>query len=318
MKYGGDYMKKDHGQIRQAVENLRGTYGFKGPLHFTDFTNLQSIKSSGVICSRNYCHDNKIDFYDVADQGVIKHTSIDVQNCTRFYYKEKTMTLYVNEGIKEDGANPHIPIPVYLLLDEEIIYLDDTIFTDGNAGSQNTKFGDDCEFFNKIMEWDIIFHRDPIYLDEGPEKWEFKRKRQAELLSTQPIPFKYVKSIIFRCRADYKRACNIFGENNLYLVDRNMFNNARNYIKDYNIEVVNSASKKHLLLQYSTNFPVTNHEKHGYELFDMNNNELKKTRIIYPESFSTSFRLKIEDVPDTPFKLRFWFYNILSIEEQIN
>ena len=43
------------------------------------------------------------------------------------------MTLYRNEGIKVDGSNPHVPIPVYLLFDEEILYLDYTIFTDGNA-----------------------------------------------------------------------------------------------------------------------------------------------------------------------------------------
>jgi len=310
-------MKAEHYEIRKTVERLKEDYDFKGPLHFTDFLNLKSIQNLGGIYSRNYCKDQNINFYDVADSEVIKHTKMNVQNCSRFYYKEKTMTLYRNEGIKVDGSHPHIPIPVYLLFDEEILYLDYTVFTDGNAGSEYTSYGIDHKFFNEKMDWDTIFHRGPIYLDEGPEKWEFKRKRQAELLSTQPISLEYLRKIIFRCDADYKRACNLFGGSELYIVDSDMFNNEKNYVKDYSIEIVNLYNVKSLLLNFSTNLPVTNHEKHGYKLFDMNNNELCRVPITYSGGFGTNFRLKIENVPNVPFQFKFWFYGILSIEEQI-
>jgi len=310
-------MKTDHNQIRRTVKRLRRDYGFKGPLHFTDFLNLESIINLGYIYSRNFCNDRDIKFNDVADQKVIRHTKLDVQNCARFYYKEKTMTLYRNEGIKEDGSFPHVPIPVYLLFDEEILYLDHTIFADGNAGSKYTTYGKSYEFFNDIMDWDTIFHRGPIYLDEGPEKWEFKRKRQAELLSTQPISLKYLRNIIFRCNADYKRACNLFGESDLYVVDRDMFNNERNFIKDYRIEIDNSINKRSLLLTFITNLPVDNHAKHEYKLFNMNNEQLSRVHIDYPLTFNTEFNLKIDNIPNTPFKFMFWFYGILSIEEQI-
>jgi hypothetical protein len=133
-------MKNGHEQIKRTVEQLKKAYNFKGPLHFTDFSNLESIFNEESIYSRSLCNTNSVVFHDVADSEVIQHTAIDVQNCTRFYYKEKTMTLYKNEGIKVDGSNPHVPIPVYLLFDEEILYLDYTIFTDGNAGSEYTKY----------------------------------------------------------------------------------------------------------------------------------------------------------------------------------
>ena len=83
------------------------------------------------IYSRSYCQVQNINFRDVADREVIKNTRLDVKDCVRFYYKEKTMTLYRNEGIKEDGALPHVPIPVYLLFDEEIMCLE----TDGSKES---------------------------------------------------------------------------------------------------------------------------------------------------------------------------------------
>ena len=310
-------MKKGHEQIKNTVELLKKIYNFKGPLHFTDFSNLESIFNEGSIYSRSFCNNNSVVFHDVADSEVIQHTAIDVQNCTRLYYKEKTMTLYRNEGIKVDGSNPHVPIPVYLLFDEEILYLDYTIFTDGNAGSEYTKYGIDYNFFNNIMDWSTIFHRGPIYMVDGPDKWEFKRKRQAELLSAQPISLEYLRKIIFRCNTDYKRACNIFGDSDLYIVDRNMFNNERNYIIDYDVDIVNSGNIRSLLLNFNTNLQVINHIGHRFELYDMNNNQLQSIRINYPETPCTEFKLRLDNIPNSPTQLKFWFYNILSIEEKI-
>lgn len=311
-------MKTDHNQIRMTVERLKEVYDFKGPLHFTDFLNLASINNLGNIYSRNFCHHQNIEFNDVADQEVIQHTTIDVQNCTRFYYKEKTMTLYRNEGIKEDGSLPHVPIPVYLLFDEEILYLDHTVFADGNAGSRYTTYGSNYEFFEETMDWGTIFHREPIYLEDGPEKWDFKRRRQAELLSTKPISLEYLRKVIFRCNADYKRACNLFGKSDLYVVDKNMFNNRNNYINDYSVEIINSSNKRSLLLKFSTNINVMNHDKHEYKLLDMKDNELRKVKITYPQPYSgTNFNLEIDEIPNIPFKFQFIFYDVLSIEEKI-
>ena len=107
--------------------------------------------------------------------------------CTRFYYKEKTPTLYRNEGIKVSNSRPHVPIPVYLLFDEELLYLDNTVFTDCNAGSTYCNFGKSGEFFEN-MGWDVIFHRGPMYEDD--DRMYITRKRNAELLSLNPVPIK--------------------------------------------------------------------------------------------------------------------------------
>lgn len=310
-------MKPDRDQIIRVVEDLKRSHNFEGLLHFTDFSNLASIINQRRIYSRNYCQTQNIQFRDVADQEVIHNTRLDVKDCVRFYYKEKTMTLYRNEGIKEDGAIPHVPIPVYLLFDEEIMCLDYTVFANGNAGSQYTRHGTDCNFLHN-MDWNVIFDREPIHLEDGPEKWEFKRKRQAELLSTQPISLEYLIKVVFRCNADYKRACNLFGKSDLYVVDSNMFNNRNNYIKDYSVEIINSSNKRSLLLKFSTNLPVVNHDKHEYKLLDMKDNELRKVKITYPQSYSgTNFDLEIDEIPNIPFKFQFRFYDVLSIEEKI-
>lgn len=252
--------KQEINQIRQYIQNLKDTYGFGGPLHFTDFSNLKSIFQSGYLYSRGMCLNNSINFLDGADQEVIEHTNLDVINCVRFYYKERTQTLYVNEGIKkkEYFRNAHLPIPVYLLFNEEILYLDSTIFSDGNAKSRYTCFGDTVGFIQD-MDWHEIFNREPICIEEGREKWEIKRKRHAELLSVEPISLKYLKKIIFRCEADRKRAINLFGNDIRYEVNINMFSNKNNqwckecydnnFIKDYNISLQNDTIE--LQLQFN-------------------------------------------------------------------
>ena len=51
---------------------------------------------------------------------------LETNNCVRFYYRGKTPTLYNNEGIKlkKYCDKVHIPTPVFLLFDEELIYLE--------------------------------------------------------------------------------------------------------------------------------------------------------------------------------------------------
>lgn len=204
-------------------------------LHFTDYSNLKSIFKGKSLFSREYCNNNKINFKDVADKNVINHTNNEVKKYARFYYKEKTPTLYKNEGIKIDNKDPHVPTPVYLLFDSKIIYMDNTIYSDGNAGSKYTEFGDDFKFFNDI-DWETVFSRGVISFDlPHIERLEIKRIRHAELLVKKSVSLKYLKKIIFRSKCDYKRAIDEFGYNDLFEVDKTLFNCKSNFVKDYEI-----------------------------------------------------------------------------------
>ena len=118
-------------------------------------------------------------------------------------------------------------------------------------------------------------------MEEGPDKWEFKRKRQAELLSAQPISLDYLRKIIFRCNTDY------------------------------DVDIVDEGNIRSLLLNFNTNLQVINHIGHRFELYDMNNNQLQSIRINYPETPCTEFKLRLDNIPNSPTQLKFWFYNIL-------
>ena len=238
--------KKDYIDIKKHVEYLKRKYDFNGPLHFTDFSNLKCIFKEGYLYSRKDCQNKNLIFVDGANHNVLNRAEDYIHSCVRFYYRGKTPTLYDNEGIKlrEYCDKVHIPIPVFFRFDEALLYLDSTEFSDGNA--TNSPRGSTADFF-KNMDWDAVFHDTWFTQDE---RNYIVNKRQAELLSREPVSLNYLKEIIFRSEADKKRAINIFGYDNRYTVDIKLFSDKNfaeakedwqknNFIKNYNVNFEN-------------------------------------------------------------------------------
>lgn len=319
--------KEDRFWFEIILTQLKQKYGFDGLYHVTDFSNLKDIFNSGYLKSRNECEYNDISFMDGASRTVMSHTSQHVRECVRFYYRPNTPTLYVNEGIKlKDymNTNPHLPIPVYLVFDEKLIYLDTTEFTDGNAGSSNMNIGNDFSFFYNI-DWNNVFSN-KYYIDEC------KHKMQSELLSRIPVSLDYLNKIIFRCEADMKRAINLFGEDERYVVDLSIFSNKNNYsyckpwhynnfIKDYHIRYLDkTVNLDMLLLEIQFQKPWN-----GYETDILIKNRFGKTLKRITFDYSTPrktdeqylIQLLFDDFNEEYHKLEVYLNDILCIEEYL-
>lgn len=301
-------MKDDYEKLRGKVKKLKDTYNFRGLFHFTDFSNLNSIISIGYLCGRDICYANHIEFYDVCDEETIKNIPSKVKGCTRLYYVEKN-----NCEVME-----RLDIPVYLLFNEEILYNDLAIYTDGNADFSNTIYGTDYEFFNYDIDWKAIFNKKESSncFKETVEE-SFECKRQSELLIDEPVPLNQLKNIIFRCNADYKRACNLFGKNKMFLVEPNIFYNDKNYILDYNIVYNPMVDSDIFILHFSSNEPVKTFEGHEYRLYDVNDKLIRKAKVNFSGSDNTDFHVEVGNLPELPIKFKFWFYKTLAIEETI-
>ncbi|MGD9569557.1 MAG: DarT ssDNA thymidine ADP-ribosyltransferase family protein [Sedimentibacter sp.] len=301
-------MKEDSEKIRGKVKKLKDTYNFRGPLHFTDFSNLNSIISIGYLCSRNLCYANNIEFHDALDEEAIENISSKVRDYTRLYYV----------GKNNHEAMQHINIPVYLLFDEELLYLDLAAYTNGSADFMDTDFGMDFDFFNYEIDWDIVFsNRNTSECLNGAVKELFCRRKQSELLIDEPVPLRHLKNIIFRCNADYKRACSLFGKNKMFVVEPEMFINFNNYVKDYSIVFNSLLEDDVFILHFNTSKPVKNGHNHEYRLYDINDNLLRIAKVNFLESDSTDFHLEVANLPCLPVKFKLWFYGILCIEEII-
>lgn len=194
---GGIFLESGNDRIKEIVNLLRKEYNFRGLLHFTDFSNLNSIINIGYLLSRALCYAYDIDFFDTS---IIEDYANDY---VRFYFTEKN-----NEALS------CLKKPVYLVFSENLIDLDSSVLS--NGAKEAAEIGQ-CR--------------------------GFKFKKQTELLVVLPVSLKYIKNIIFRCDADYKRACNLFGKNKLYSVEPNMFFHEDNYIKDYNIILIRRGAR---------------------------------------------------------------------------
>ena len=171
---------------KRNLDDLRErllTYGFEGFIHCATIENIRKILSSNSLKSRS---DSDGIFNDIADQGVISITSEFVKNRVRFYLKPNTPTLYRFAERENDL--------VILCFDYSLVKDYEVYFTDGNAGSKYSKISG-C--INEVLnyDWDTIFSRGVI-LEEGKNKDEVVRKRNAELLVNGPVNVsKYLKCI---------------------------------------------------------------------------------------------------------------------------
>lgn len=230
---------------RKKIKELEDRYGFSGLWHFTDYSNLKSIFNEGTLYSRKYCKEKDIRFKDGAESSVLDKAGDNVKTATRFYYRHATPTLYDNEGVKTKKFcnEVHIPIPVYLLFDSDIICDNRATYSNGNATT--SEIGNDYNFFEN-MDWKTIFHSSWFY----PEDRDYIiRLRQAELLIHSGVSLKYLKNIIFRTQSDYKQAVQDFGPDKRYLVQPNRFSQKDdkqygswlyyNYVEDYKIHKKN-------------------------------------------------------------------------------
>lgn len=228
----------------KLITFLKENFQYKGFHHYTDISNFLEIMKMGKLLSRHRA--SELGFTDAADQNVLTHTNRYIMDYVRFYYKEKTPTFYRNEGIKVNNAHPHMPIPVVLLFDENIIHDSNVAFLSGGGGNPNSIFTKDIHEANKF-DWNVIFYRGPIPRQENnligfgndTSGASITNKKNAEFLYPREIDIKYVKKIIFRSRADLKHATTVLGENSLFEVDNNRlkFNYIHNFLYDYEIKL---------------------------------------------------------------------------------
>ena len=223
-----------------AVLKKLEEFEFEGFHHYTNFENFENIMRSGKLYSRNNVKTLFPMFHDSASRSVISNTIERVQDKVRFYYKEKTPTFYINEGIKldsnetdSDKETAHMPIPVLLLFSKKLINYDDVCFSDGNCGSHYTGITSNFETAAQY-DWEGIFSRGPM---SDEQKIGLIRKRNAEFLVPNEIDLKDLIAIVFRSQADKKHAEITIGKNSLYKVDPSKFfacyDSNRNYLCDY-------------------------------------------------------------------------------------
>jgi len=149
-------------------------YGIKYLYHMTHKKNLPYILKHGLLCHED-AHDSGYNKKNIANSDVIarRERKIDpiynqlVINYVPFYFRIKNPMLFVKRAIQDDI--------VILCYDPSLLLKEETIFTDGNAASDNTKFFNDISNLNKL-NWECLNAR---YWHDFPDG---KREKMAEVL----------------------------------------------------------------------------------------------------------------------------------------
>jgi hypothetical protein len=173
-------------EFNSEYENVLDNYKIDYVFHMTDVSNLKNILQYGLL-SHNEAHSKGLNKTDIALQDVNQRRAnkkpihgISLHDYVPMYFNPKNPMLYRRKQIQNNI--------VILAIDRRVIYQNKSIFSDGNAASDATKF------FNNLsdlvrLNWQCI--RNEYWNDYV----DGKRIKCAETLTYPKIPIKYLKKI---------------------------------------------------------------------------------------------------------------------------
>ena len=169
--------------------------------HYTDVSNAINILNTGVLYSRAGAQVRGLMVSENANPEIIAGTNQEHLDFVRLYFRPRTPTQYVNEGIKPPGRreNGHCPVPVFFVFDlVEVVGRDDARFSSGTLASHRHGHSNRRAYFLNSIPW-----RD-VYGDGLPRSDAAKKARAAEVVIPRGLPIGPVLKGIF-CRSPGER-----------------------------------------------------------------------------------------------------------------
>ncbi len=152
--------------------------------HFTDRSNLPSIREHGAIFSWHYCETNGIPI--VSGGGGLSRSldmRIGLENFVRLSFTPNHPMMHVAMRRRI------ITDPVVLEIDLEVLLWKNTKFADRNAARYDAKIGHKITDFRKI-QFDKIKHSDCRELAKADRPFF-----QAEVMVWERIPVEFIRNI---------------------------------------------------------------------------------------------------------------------------
>ena len=203
---------KNIGEWYKLVDHLRKTYNFEGFVHYTAYDNLKSIMTSGYILSRRDMFRNRIDLFDVAEEGVLQDTPSSVKDKVRLLYGFNTPISYrFEERAKERNTEMvALVIDPSIFLDYQLWFFEKSAARSsyGNPVTSVT----DLQYF----KWGEIFERGWY----TPDQTYKKKYRDAEVVLSGRLSTKYITKVYFRSERYLNRAIAEIGEDSRFVIGR--------------------------------------------------------------------------------------------------
>ncbi len=200
--YTPDQVEKvsaQHGYSQSETKGLKyilDDYGIEHIYHITHYQNLESILENGLLSHNNDLVNERIDNAEVNDRRN-KTETINYKNLhdyVPFYFNPKNPMLFVNKEIQEDI--------IILAFNRKLLLKEKTIFTDGNAAVNTTKYFNELDELDEL-NWGCIKSRYWNDYHDG------KREVMAEVLFPKKVSTKHLQKIYCYDKATQEYAMNL-------------------------------------------------------------------------------------------------------------
>ena len=167
--------------------------------------NTATILNSGSLLSRAAAESANVIIKDSGSPGHVGELSAEHRRYVRLYFRPRTPTQFVNEGIRPSDKiryDAHMPVPVYLLFSSSLLTETGVRFSLGRLTS-TTKVGDSATFL-KQMDFKDIYHNTSVgALGESQTRSRILNARHSEVLVKDQLSLDHLKRIV--CRSGPER-----------------------------------------------------------------------------------------------------------------
>ena len=162
--------------------------------------NTAKILNSGKLLSRAGAERDQLIKKDSGRPDLICQLSPEHRRYVRLYFRPRTPTQYVNEGIRPEHQikyEAHMPVPVYLLFSNSLLMEEGVRFTRGRL-TESSEIGETARFLRDTKFGDV-YHDSGVGLwGESPRRPSILNARHAEVLVQDELPLDHLKHIVCR------------------------------------------------------------------------------------------------------------------------
>lgn len=173
--------------------------------------NAAAILNTGRLLSRAAAEHGHLIPVDSGSPHYVGHLSSAHRNLVRLYFRPRTPTQYVNEGIRPQGEiqyDAHMPVPVYLLFASSLLAEQGVSFTKGRL-TEATEVGDSAEFLRSIDFGDVYHDHAVGKLGESVRRSTILNARHSEVVVENELPLDQLKHIVCRSAPERETLLNL-------------------------------------------------------------------------------------------------------------
>ncbi len=178
---------------RKEIISVCELYGLNDFYHITRIENLTGIFAKGLLCRNQMKGFIDISNHEIQDYRHYKHLpqypDLTLHDFIPLFIAPKPPMLSVLREIQNSI--------VYICISTDVLQLPCSVFTDGNARSNDTSFFVNINDFSRL-DWEIL-HSTYWGSHDAKEHQENKRRRSAEVLIRHSIPMSYINGILVSC-----------------------------------------------------------------------------------------------------------------------